>query len=88
MANHKSALKRAKQSDVRRKRNKSYKTKIKKAIRDVRTAVANNSAEQARENFIKAVSTIQKTTSKGVIHKNQASRKISRLAREVNRITS
>ena len=88
MANHKSALKRARQNEVRRVRNKGYKTQVKKAIREVRTAVDNNSAEQAQENFVKAVSIIQKTANKGIIHSNQASRKISRLARQVNQLAS
>ncbi len=87
MANHKSALKRARQNEVRRIRNKSYKTSTKKAIKEVRVAVANGSAEEARERLTNAVSIIQKTASKGIIHKNQASRKISRLARQVNQIS-
>ncbi len=87
MANHKSALKRAKQNEVRRIRNKGYKTRVKKAIREVRTAIANGSQEQAQESFIEAVSVIQKTASKGIIHRNQASRKISRLAQQVNQVT-
>ena len=86
MANHKSALKRAKQDEFKRIRNKSYKTRVKKAIKEVRTAVSNNSAEQSRQSLVKAVSIIQKTTSKGIIHKNQASRKISRLTRQVNQL--
>jgi len=87
LANHKSALKRARQNEVIRIRNKSYKTSTKKAIKEVRVAVADGSAEEAREHLAKAVSIIQKTVSKGVIHKNQASRKISRLARQVNQIS-
>ena len=86
MASHKSALKRAKQDEVKRIRNKSYKTKVKKAIKEVRIAVADNSAEQGRQNLVKAVSIIQKTASKGIIHKNQAARKISRLTRQVNQL--
>lgn len=88
MANHPSALKRARQNEVRRIRNKSYKTRVKKAVKDVRTAVAANALEQAQENFKKAVSIIQKTASKGVIHKNQAARRVSRLARGINRLSS
>ena len=84
MANHKSALKRAKQNEVKRVRNKSYKTRVKKAVKEVRTAVAVNSSDQAQKSFKEAVSIIHKTASKGVIHKNQASRKISRLARQLN----
>ncbi len=88
MANHKSALKRVRQSEVKRVRNMGYKTRVKHAVKEVRTAVADNSTEQAKENLIKAVSIIQKTSSKGVIHKKRASRKISRLARQVNQLSS
>jgi len=88
LANHKSALKRAKQNEVRRIRNKGYKTRVKKAIREVRTAIAENSHEQAQKSFMEAVSIIQKTASKGIIHRNQASRKISRLAHQINQIAS
>jgi len=87
LANHKSALKRARQSEVRRVINKGYKTKVKKAVKEVRADIENNSGEKARESFVKAVSIIQKTASKGIIHRNQASRKISRLARQVNQIS-
>ena len=86
MATHKSALKRAKQDEVKRVRNKSYKTKVKKAIKEVKTAVADKSAEQGKQNLVKAVSIIQKTASKGIIHKNQAARKISSLTRQVNQL--
>ncbi|MFO7602022.1 MAG: 30S ribosomal protein S20 [Candidatus Desulfacyla sp.] len=86
MANHASALKRARQNEVKRVRNKSYKTRVKKAVKEVRTAITANSAEQAQQSFREAVSIIQKTASKGVIHKNQASRKVSRLARGIKRL--
>ncbi len=88
MATHKSALKRARQSRVRRLRNMGYKTKVKKAVKEVRTAAESNSVDQAKESLVKATSLIQKTASKGVIHKIKASRKISRLARQVNQLTS
>jgi len=88
LANHKSALKRARQNDVRRVRNKGYKTTVKKAIKAVRTEVADSSPEKAREDLVKAVSIIQKSASKGIIHKNQAARKISRLTRRVNQLTA
>ena len=88
MANHKSALKRARQNEIRRLRNMGYKTKVKKAIREVRTAVANDSAEDANVNLRKAVSILQKSVSKGTIHRKRASRKISRLSRQVNQTLS
>ena len=88
MATHKSALKRAKQNKIKRLRNVGYKTKAKRAVKEVRTAVSNNTADEGRESLVRAVSIIQKTASKGVIHRNTASRKISRLARQVNKLTS
>jgi small subunit ribosomal protein S20 len=88
LANHKSAIKRARQNEVRRLRNKSYKTTAKNAIKRVRKAVASNSVEQAKDNFTDAVSILQKTASQGVIHKNKAARQISRLARQVNQLTT
>ena len=88
MANHKSALKRARQNEVRRIRNLSYKTKVKKAIKQVRVAIANNSKESALENLREAVSIMQKSASKGVIPRKRASRKISNLAAQINQIAS
>jgi small subunit ribosomal protein S20 len=88
LANHKSALKRARQNKVRRLRNLGYKTRVKKAVKEVRTAVAGNAADRATETLVQATSIIQKTASKGVIHRKKAARKISRLARQVNQITT
>ena len=88
MANHKSALKRARQSEIRRLRNKGYKTRVKNAVKAVRGAAAEHSAESAGAQLMKAVSIIQKTASKGVIHRRQAARKISRLARLVNQVSA
>jgi small subunit ribosomal protein S20 len=88
LANHKSALKRARQSETRRVKNIGYKTRVKHAVKEVRTAIANNSTDQAKQNLLKAVSIIQKTSSKGIIHRKKTSRKISRLARQVNRLNA
>ncbi len=88
MANHKSALKRARQSEIRRVRNSGYKSNAKKAVKALRATVANESADEAKESLVRTTSLMQKAASKGVIHKNTASRKISRLARQVNRLTT
>lgn len=88
MANHKSALKRARQSKVRRIRNLGYKTRAKHAVKDVRASVEEASPEKAAENLKEAVASLQKAASKGVIHKKNAARRISRLARQVNQVTS
>jgi len=88
LANHKSALKRARQNEVKRVRNKGYKTRVKKAVKEVRTALADDSVDQAKKSLVKTVSIIQKAASKGVIHRNQASRKISRLATQINQLSA
>jgi small subunit ribosomal protein S20 len=85
LANHKSALKRARQNDVKRIRNMGYRTRTKNVVKEVRAAVTVNSQEQANESLKKATSIIQKAASKGAIPAKRASRKI---ARQVNRITS
>ena len=86
MANHKSALKRDRQSKVRRLRNRINKTKMKTAVGTLEEAIAAGSEEQAREALQKAAIVIQKTASKGSIHKKTASRKVSRLAKKVNKM--
>ena len=86
MANHKSALKRDRQSKVRRLRNRINKSKMKNAVITVEKALVEGSEEQAKEALQNAVSVIQKTASKGTIHKKTASRKISRLSKRVHRM--
>lgn len=85
MANHKSALKRARQSQAARLRNMMQKSKAKSAVKEFRTALSAENVDQAKEAFKQTVSTLQKTASKGVIHKKKASRKVARLARALNR---
>jgi len=87
LANHKSALKRARQNEVIKVRNMAYKTRVKSAVKTVRLSADEGSAEKAAEELKKAASTIQKSASKGVIPKKRAARKISRLALQVNRIS-
>lgn len=88
MANHKSALKRNRQSLIRRSRNRANKTKMKHAIRKINEAISENSAEQAQEALKVAIPIIYKTAAKGAIHKKNASRKVSRLAKKVNAFAS
>jgi len=86
MANHKSALKRDRQSKVRRLRNRINKSKMKTVLSNVEKAIAEGSGEQAQKALQSAVSVIHKTASKGTIHKKTASRKISRLSKRVHRM--
>ncbi len=84
MANIKSAKKRILVSETRAARNKAIKSSVKTAIKKVEAAVANNDAEAAKAALIEATSTIDKAQSKGVYHKNNASRKVARLSKAVN----
>ncbi|MDR1038229.1 MAG: 30S ribosomal protein S20 [Deltaproteobacteria bacterium] len=83
MANHKSALKRNRQSLVRKARNGINKTKVSTAFKKVRAAIA-SSPQDAPELLKKAASTIAKAASKGTLHKRTAARRISRLSRQVH----
>ena len=78
MANHKSAKKRAKQSQTRRLRNRSVKTGLKTIEKKVKQAKQDN-ADDKEMTLRKAQAAFHKAAKKGVIHQKTASRKISRL---------
>ena len=84
MANHKSALKRARQNELRRLRNKATKTRIKSIVKEVRASIEETSSENTATKLNSAQSTIDKASKKGVIHKRTAARKISRLTKLAN----
>ncbi|MES0446250.1 MAG: 30S ribosomal protein S20 [Desulfobacterales bacterium] len=88
MAIHKSALKRARQNEKRRLRNKSTKTRVKNIVKSVRLSVSEKSKEAVLSELITAQSIIDNAAKKGVIHKKTASRKISRLSKLVNTNTA
>lgn len=83
MANHKSALKRHRQSLKRAARNRAARTRIKNVVKAVRLAVENKDREGAAAALISANSVLDKYAGSAVHWKN-ASRKMSRLARSVN----
>ncbi len=86
MANIKSAKKRVLTSRVRQERNKAIKSGVKTATKKVLAAVEAADKELAAKELLNATSVIDKAAKKGVLHKNTASRKISRLANAVNGI--
>jgi small subunit ribosomal protein S20 len=88
LANHKSAIKRARQNEKRRMLNKSTKTRIKNIVKAVRQSVSEKSYEAARAELDIAKSIIDNSAKKGVIHRKSASRKISRLSRLINTISA
>ncbi len=84
MATHKSAIKRDRQNKARRVTNSSVKSATKTEIKKVLAAVEEKNAEDSSKALTEAIKVINKAASKGVYHKNNASRKISRLTRKVN----
>ncbi|MCF6289709.1 MAG: 30S ribosomal protein S20 [Desulfobacterales bacterium] len=87
MANHKSALKRVRQSQLRRERNKANRTRVKNAVKAVDAAVEiDKSVEKARSSLKAAIPVIAGVAAKGTFHKKTAARKISRLTRRVNKL--
>ena len=86
LANIKSAKKRILVTETRTARNKAIKSKVKTYVKKVEAAVAANDKATASEALRAAISEINKAASKGVYHKNTASRKISRLTLAVNKI--
>ena len=84
VANHKSAIKRHKQSVRRNARNRAARTRAKNVVKDVRLAIQGKDREQAQQALTAASSVLSKVAGKGVIHWKKAARKISRLARAIN----
>ena len=88
MANIKSALKRAQLAEVRESRNKAVKSGVKTATRKLESTAASGNAENTKLAYKNAASVIDKAVSKGVLHKNTAARKKSRLAKRLNKVAA
>ena len=86
MANIKSAKKRILVNSTNAARNKAIRSAVKTSIKKVETAGENKDKAAAEVALKDAISTISKATSKGVYHKNNCARKISRLSKAVNSI--
>jgi small subunit ribosomal protein S20 len=86
MANHFSALKRARQTEKRTTVNRLNKSRVRTELRKLRTAISAGSREQADAALKGAVSVLDKSVQKGVLHKNTASRYKARLSARVNAV--
>jgi len=86
LANIKSAKKRILVNETKALRNKAIKSKVKTVIKKVDAAVVAGNKEIANTSLLTAISEIDKAATKGVYHKNTASRKVSRLSKAVNSI--
>ena len=84
MANHFSALKRARQTEKRSVRNRSNTSRLRSALRQLRESLAKGDKAGAELVFRQTVSALDKAVQKGVIHENTSSRYKSRLNARVN----
>lgn len=81
-----SAMKKARQAEKRNLRNRMERSKIKSVVKDVEIAVKGGSTEASEQVLKQAIKAISMAKSRGIIHGNNASRKISKLSRKVNAV--
>jgi small subunit ribosomal protein S20 len=83
MANHSSALKRARQTERRTARNRANTSSLRTQLRDLRETIEKGDKPAAEQAYRKTVSTLDKAIQKGTLHENTASRYKSRLGKRV-----
>ena len=83
MANHKHTLKSKRQDIVRRERNRGLRTRLRRALRSLRSALDEGKTDDARSAFSGTISLIDKMSAKGIIHDNAAARYKTRLAKRL-----
>jgi small subunit ribosomal protein S20 len=84
VATHSSALKAHRQSLLRRDRNRQYRTRLRRALRDLRAAIDAGKTDEATASYAETVSLIDKLVGKGIIHGNAAGRYKSRLTKRLS----
>lgn len=85
MANHRSALKRIRSSERKRQRNRIVRGRARTWVKKARASIAAGNLSEAELNVVAAISALDKAAEKGVIHKNNAARRKSRLMRALNK---
>ena len=85
VATHKDAVKRHKQNLKRKQRNRYYKSTMRTVTKKFRAAVSEGSLDEAQTLMFQNVRLIQKIAQKGIIHKNQAARRVSRMYKTYNK---
>jgi len=83
VANTKSAIKRMRQNEKRRQRNRTVRSRVRSTLKTARTAVATPGGD-ARSAVLQAIRVLDKAVTKGILHRNTAARKKSALARSLN----
>jgi small subunit ribosomal protein S20 len=85
---HKSTIKRARQAERRARRNRAVLSAVKSVVKKVLAAVESKNAAAAQAALREATAALHKARSKGVLHRNAASRRIARLAARVNALSA
>ena len=88
MANHFSALKRARQTEKRTAQNRANRSRLRSELRDLRESLAKGDKNAAEQQYRQAVSALDKAIQKGVLHENTASRYKARLSARVNALAA
>ncbi|MFB3118457.1 MAG: 30S ribosomal protein S20 [Myxococcota bacterium] len=88
MADHKSAKKRARQTPKRTERNRRTRSRVKSAVKSARSALAEGDAGETTAALRVAEGVLRRAASKGAIPRQRASRQVSRLAKNQNRLAS
>lgn len=88
MPNIKSAIKRVKINEAKKAQNATVKSAMRTAVKKVDSAIVNNDATVAKETFVDAARKLDKAAAKGLIHKNAAARKKSRLMKKMNTLNA
>jgi small subunit ribosomal protein S20 len=88
VANHASALKAHRQNVVNRERNRQLRSRLRTALKGLRASLATGKAEEAKGSLNQTVSLIDRMVTKGVIHRNAAARRKSRLMAKVARTSA
>jgi small subunit ribosomal protein S20 len=88
LANIKSAIKRNKQNEKRRQRNRVFRGRARTFVKDAREKIASESLEEARAATLLAITELDKAAGKGIIHKNNAARRKSRLMKKLAALES
>ena len=88
MAAHSSALKAHRQSLQRAERNRQYRTRLRRALKNMRQALDAGKVDDAKASYAETVSLIDKLVGKGIVHRNAAGRHKSRLTKRLRAASS
>ncbi|HZS34087.1 MAG TPA: 30S ribosomal protein S20 [Methylomirabilota bacterium] len=88
MANIKSAIKRIRQQEKRRVRNAAVRSTMRTAVRSTRAAIEAKQLDEARQTLARTIQLLDKAVTKGVLHRNAAARRKSRLTRQLNALVA